>query len=383
MEQFDVENFKQINAIIERDSKDATYKFALLRGAIEISQEYDHLKLESGNRILFPLGLLIEKWILYYFPLIASREFIPQKNGEKRLSQYHISFRDSLKRVTDFYDEHGGFSVFYNDYTNGTIPPDITPAVRDLIMDLKRTITTMPMKHLGRSVYRRDYSIFEDEKDSKRIRSNSPINREILIDNLGHFSLPKELFAVFQYLGSFISGEDSLLYQWAEFTSNASKGAIRAEFVIEKLRTYPQTDRDVQDARTLYDSIFRENGSLECVWSGQTIKSSQSLHIDHVIPFTVWRNNDLWNLLPALSVTNAKKRDRIPSSAFIEKRRETISRYWDLLEGEYSQRFRREMTISLLGKADTSADWHDRAIQRLMEKCEYLINVRGFEGWSL
>ena len=40
----DLAQFKQINAIIERDSKDATYKFALLRGAIEISQEYDHLK---------------------------------------------------------------------------------------------------------------------------------------------------------------------------------------------------------------------------------------------------------------------------------------------------------------------------------------------------
>jgi len=40
MELFDLENFKTINTIIERDSKDATYKFALLRGVIEISQEY-------------------------------------------------------------------------------------------------------------------------------------------------------------------------------------------------------------------------------------------------------------------------------------------------------------------------------------------------------
>ena len=381
MEQIDVENFKKINAIIERDSKDATYKFALLRGAIEISQEYSHLKLESGNRILFPLGLLVEKWILYYYPLIESQKFIPQKNGEREFSSYHISFRDSFKRLTNYYDNHGGFSAFFNDYWNKIIPSDISPVFRDLITDLKRTITTMPMKHLGRSVYRQDYSIFKDEKDAGRFRSNSPMNREILLETLGHFSLPKDLYAVFLYLGSFISGEDSLLYQWAEFTRAASKGALNTEFVIEKLRTFPQTERDVQDARTLYDKIFRENGSIECVWSGKPIKSNQSLHIDHVIPFAIWKNNDLWNLLPASQVINAKKRDKIPTPTFIEQRREAISHYWDLLEREYPQRFRREMTISLLGTSNKSPDWHEIGIQRLTEKCEYLIDIRGFEGW--
>jgi len=48
MESFDLENFKTINTIIERDSKDTTYKFALLRGVIEVSQEYQHLAHESG-----------------------------------------------------------------------------------------------------------------------------------------------------------------------------------------------------------------------------------------------------------------------------------------------------------------------------------------------
>ena len=70
MASFDLSNFKTINTIIEHDSKDATYKFALLRGAIEISQEYSPLKKESGDLVTFPLGLLIEKWLLYYYPVI-------------------------------------------------------------------------------------------------------------------------------------------------------------------------------------------------------------------------------------------------------------------------------------------------------------------------
>ena len=40
MQSFDLQNFKTINTIIERDSKDTTYKYVLLSGAVEIVQEY-------------------------------------------------------------------------------------------------------------------------------------------------------------------------------------------------------------------------------------------------------------------------------------------------------------------------------------------------------
>jgi len=43
----------------KRDSKDTTYKFALLRAVIDLSQEYAHLKQDRGDLVEFPLGLLI------------------------------------------------------------------------------------------------------------------------------------------------------------------------------------------------------------------------------------------------------------------------------------------------------------------------------------
>jgi len=60
-----LDEYCNINSIIERDSTDATYKYALLRGTIEICEEYQHLGTEDGEKIWFPIGLLIEKWILY------------------------------------------------------------------------------------------------------------------------------------------------------------------------------------------------------------------------------------------------------------------------------------------------------------------------------
>lgn len=96
-----LDEYRKVNTIIERDSTDATYKFALLRGAIEVSREYSHLREETADKVRYPLGLLIEKWIQYYYPLIASRTFIPQKNGEdvENSNNKQIQFRSRLNRV--------------------------------------------------------------------------------------------------------------------------------------------------------------------------------------------------------------------------------------------------------------------------------------------
>ena len=384
MQSFDLQNFKTINTIIERDSKDATYKFALLRGVIEISQEYQHLGKESGDHVSLPLGLLIEKWLLYYYPIIESQEFLPQLHGEKADSSHkRISFRPLFKKVTDYYAGKGGFSVFYNDYVNGSIPPEISPTFSELIAKLKTTITTMPMKHLGRSHGHRDFSIFSYNNDARRIPAGTPVDQESVVHYSGTFSFRNDLFLVFQYLGSFISGDDSLVYQWAEFTSRASGGAVAVASVMETLRTLPETSRAVNEARQVYSKLFRNGHTPECVWSGKPINDIALLHVDHMIPFAVWKNNNLWNLLPALESVNAKKRDKIPSPAFIDRRSDAIVNYWDHMHEIYSRRFSREINLALTGSPEKIPGWQDVAIERLGEKCKYLIEVRGFDAWSL
>lgn len=384
MQSFDLENFKTINTIIERDSKDTTYKFALLRGVIEISQEYQHMAHESGDRVSLPLGLLMEKWLLYYYPLIESREFLPQLHGEKPDSFHkRISFRPQYKEVTDYYAGKGGFSVFYNDYVNGTIPLEISPVVRELLGKIKTTITTMPMKHLGRSQGHRDYSIFSYNNDTRRIPAGTPVSQESIVQASGTFSFQKDLFLVFQYLGSFIAGDNSLVYQWAEFTSRASGGAVAVAPVMEVLRTVPETGRAVNEAKAVYTSLFQERHGLECVWSGRPINDLTQLHVDHMIPFSVWKNNNLWNLLPALESVNSKKSDRIPSPALISRRADAIVAYWECLYSVYPHRFSREINLALTGSLELSSDWREVAIQRLGEKCGWLVEVRGFEGWNL
>jgi hypothetical protein len=381
MESFDLRNFKTINTIIERDSKDTTYKYALLRGAVEISQEYQHLKHKNGNRIEFPLGLLVEKWLLYYYPFIEWD--IPQKARENEPGAKQISFRRTFRKLTDYYADHGGFSAFYRDYTKGSIPAPVVAVSRSLVRDIRKTITQYPMKFLGRSATNQYYSVFNFDPGFVLSREDFPVERDYLIRNFGTYTLSREYDMIFEILGSFISGEDAVLFQWAEFIRSASNGNVSLATSLEHLRTFPVTDRDKEPAGSFYRDLQREQGFIHCVWSGKAIRDKESPEIDHLLPFSVLRNNDLWNLLPATKQVNKDKLDKIPSPEFIEVRKPAIKLYWGLLREKYPLQFDRELAISLTGPIDMNADWQEIAIGNLKEKCRYFIEVRGFDAWSL
>jgi len=384
MPNYEMDSFKKINTIIERDSKDTTYKFALLRAVIEISQEYPHLKKEKNGKVAFPLGLLVEKWLFYYYPLIESSEFMPQKNGESAESGKQIAFRTDFKRITEYYKDKGGFSAFNNDYQNDTIPKQVVRDFLMLIKTLRRTITNMPMRYIGRSISKDEYSIFTFNDIGSQSHGVTSINTKYLIDALGTFSFNKEFYEVFLYLGGFISGEDSLLYKWAEFTVGADKtGALTVESVLKKLRTFPATERIIRKTQIAFEHLLRDQHYLKCVWSGELVTSAKSLNIDHVIPFSIWKNNDLWNLVPVKREVNLKKRDRVPSPEFIEKRRGDIIFYWDFLRSCYEAQFDRQIAVSLIGKQPDQINWQDAGIDQLKTKCDYLIGIRGIDGWSM
>ena len=87
--------------------------------------------------------------------------------------------------------------------------------------------------------------------------------------------------------------------------------------------------------------------------------------------------------MPAIESINAKKRDMIPSPDFIEKRSDAIVTNWNSMYEVYPKRFLREINIALVGSPEQSSGWQDVALERLGEKCAYLIDVRGFDAWSL
>lgn len=366
------EVFYNISKIIERDSKTTTYKFALLRGVIDIIQENSPFITIVDNRVHMPLGLLIEKWLLYYYPILESNSFIPQINGDINLA-FKLPFLNLIKD----YETRGGFSAFYNDLKNKGIPADIQSNFIELVKKLRDTITKMPMKYIGRSISNDYYSLFNYE--NKSLRNFSKIDAERIIHDFGTFSIPFEYYEAFKVLGSFINGQDSIIFKWAEFSVKASSNRLSIDKVIGEVLKSPITDRDIAESKRIYKEILRREGQVYCVWTGRRITSYD---IDHVIPFSVWKNNDLWNLLPSDSRINNNKRDKIPSPDIIERQKSLIIHYWKIILESQTERFQKEIQLALLGNK-TFSSWKDTGIIQLKSSCSYLIKNRGFEEWII
>ena len=132
--------------------------------------------------------------------------------------------------------------------------------------------------------------------------------------------------------------QDALILRWGELTSDISRKAISPSEVIDRLLRIPVCERNVVDAKRVY----LEMPSKECVWSGHAIH--RTFDVDHVLPFSLWRNNDLWNLLPAAPRINREKGDALPTNALLKRRRDTIVTYWDALHQANPKRFEHEVT---------------------------------------
>jgi len=371
MNQRDV--YINISKIIERDSKSTTYKFALLRGVIDIIQDNSPFIDIRDGRAYIPMGLMVEKWILYYYPIFESAEDIPQIHGAS-----NIAFGSQLTTIIDAYRGRGGFSGFYNDLKNRGIPEDLQKQFLALAKKIADTIKRMPMRYIGRSITNEYYSIFRCHSTGPRKKRSETGIRE-LINDFGMFSIPFDYYEAFRVLGSFINGKDSIFVKWAEFSVNASGNRLSVERVMNEVLKSPVTERAIRESKRFYHDILVNEGGVQCVWSGQHI---QNFDVDHLIPFSVWRNNDLWNLLPARASINNKKRDKIPGAKLIDARKDLILHYWELVNKQAPTRFQRELQISLLGNHSFD-NWHITAIEQLKNSCNYLINTRGFEEWAL
>ena len=143
----------------------------------------------------------------------------------------------------------------------------------------------------------------------------------------GRVSLPGAIWRESALLGRWI--EDSVLIRWAEFTSSlpGNHGKTSEAPVLSRLLHDHEGQRETAIARSAYEA-YSTSHILECAWTGDRIRKFQ---VDHAIPWALWKNNDLWNLLPVHPRANGEKSARIPSRARVEHQRSRILQSWEIL----------------------------------------------------
>ena len=138
--------FANINKIITNDSKTTTYKFALLRGTIDIITDNSPFINIQENIVTIPTGLMIEKWLLYYYPIIEAG----YQNAQIHGADAKLAICDKFLPIIEYYKIRGGISAFYNDLRNKGLSDEIVTEFTNLAKDLKNTITKMPMQYIGK-----------------------------------------------------------------------------------------------------------------------------------------------------------------------------------------------------------------------------------------
>jgi SAM-dependent methyltransferase len=340
----------QIEGVLNHDKKSATYKFALIRALAEIAtQSPQAVAWLADGRVGLPVQHVAERWLQYYWPLVESSTFIPQLNGERPDAGKPIKFRRHLQGLVEHYAKLGGYSAFRIERNKGQLSASLQVCMRAVMANIEQAIIQGPVVHAGGAL------------QTGRVFGFDAKTRQVLI--------PNDLWVELSHLGYWVS--QAVLLQWAEKTSRLGHGIDVA--MVVNLLLDKEDERSTTEAR----HVFAAMGQLECVWSGVTLR--QRFEVDHVIPFDLWHNNDIWNLLPASRSCNNQKRNKLPSAEILRARKDCMVGYWELLRGINPQRFDKEAQTLL---SMPTENWQNALYGQLCHAIEVTALQRGVGRWG-
>jgi hypothetical protein len=169
-----------------------------------------------------------------------------------------------------------------------------------------------------------------------------------------------------------------VVLRWARLTDEMNGGGEGLGQYASLLLSSPSQERDTSEVRQLFASPSA--AVLPCVWTGHPIRSG-NLHIDHVVPHSVWGNNDLWNLLPCDAPVNLAKSDALPPPGLIRKRQDSIVGCWRLYHSHFGSCFDRQIERGL-GCSVDRIGWEEAALAGLTETVVRLSARRGLPSWE-
>jgi SAM-dependent methyltransferase len=341
----------QIEGVLNHDKKSATYKFALFRALAEIAtQNPESANWLADGTVGLPVEHVAEKWLQYYWPLVESQTFIPQNNGERPDAGKWIKFRRSMHELICQYSASGSYSGFRIERNRDTLSAGSKRLLRAVMSDIQYAIVKGPVQFAGGALI------------TGRVFGYDPRTTQIII--------PGDLWIELSHLGYWVG--QAVILQWAEKTARLGS-AVDVASVINLLL-------DKEDERSTFEArkIFSQQNALECVWTGSALKTG--FDVDHVIPFDLWHNNDVWNLLPASKAANSRKSNKLPSTEILRGRKDCIVGYWEFLHKHDPRRFMKEaQTLATL----PSDNWQNVLYSRMCNAIEATALQRGAGRWPV
>jgi hypothetical protein len=305
-----------ISSILRHDSKQTSYKIALLRAINDVVLAYPDVAPTSGV-VAVPLRMLAECWVAYYWPFVDPRAPILQGVRSLTRGSADVAFRPELSALRSNWEAIYGPSGAAGGWHlveqmrlarfRATYPSDLRKRYRGALRKIG-TALRQPIRYAGSGTTR----VFADPAQLASLPHATPLPgaepNEVCL------SVPAGIWTTFRDVSLWV--EALCIHEWSQLTERlAGDSSVGRGEVYALLTERPDNRLPLQWERNEVNLLMLEGHTFTCPWTARRL-TLHDYDLDHIVPLAIHPFHELWNLVPADPDFNRhRKRDRLPSAA--------------------------------------------------------------------
>jgi hypothetical protein len=302
-----------ISTILRHDSKQTSYKIALLRALNDVVLAYPDVSGEDGD-VAVPLRMLAEAWVAYYWPFVAPGAPVLQGVRSLRGEQQRqdVGFRAHLAGLRLAWEAIYGPSGSAGGWhltehlrvarKRAGYPRALLKRYHDTLTRIG-TALHQPIRYAGPG----EFSVFDrprrlgDLSDVVALPGAQLADVCLVVDGA--------LWRAFRDVSLWV--EALCIHEWSQFTERVSDGTTRGE-AYALLTERPDNRLPLDWERNQVDLLMLEGARFHCPWTGGPLGRG-AYDLDHIVPLAVYPFHELWNVVPSNAAFNRnRKRARLP-----------------------------------------------------------------------
>ena len=107
--------------------------------------------------------------------------------------------------------------------------------------------------------------------------------------------------------------EKNNYYEWAKFLEKVNEEDVTTK-ILSKIDASSRRNNLTRYRQILFDEFERKT----CFYCGKKLKEDD-IHVDHFIPWSFIKDDNLWNLVLSCKACNLNKKDKLPDLYFLSK----------------------------------------------------------------